>query len=177
MRYRVYGVDGISREPRAPLSLEAASEEDARAQAKKLGMAVEEVEADQPKTPAPPVPAGVAPAVAPAVPPSDGERAGPDHLFAQVLVIGFRVLAGGVALLYLILFVLTWQAAREAEEVARGLGRTVGVPGGAALVRIIIEGVLATSLLLAVAEVLRLGMALERNTRGRAGHGEKRRPP
>jgi hypothetical protein len=91
------------------------------------------------------------------------------------LVTVFRVLAGVVALLYLILFVITLAAASKAEELARSMGSSAAVPLGAALLRILVEAVLAVSLLLAVAEFLRLGMALERNTRGRSGPGEERR--
>ena len=172
MRYWVYGVDGVSREAREPLFIEAASEEDARAQAKELGMAVEEVEAVQPKFTTPSAPAG-----APPTPPNaEREHPGIDHPVARVLVIVFRVLAVVVALLYTVLFTMTLQAASQAEEVARKLGRTVEVPVGAAVVRVVLEAVLVVSLLLAVAELLRLGMALERNTRGRSGLGEKRRP-
>jgi hypothetical protein len=172
MRYWVYGVDGVSREPRDPLFIEAASEEDARTQAKDLGMAVEEVEAVQPKSAPPSAPAGSPPAGLHA----EGERPGTDLPVARVLVIVFRVLSGVVALLYLVLLIMTLEAANKAEEAARKLGRTVEAPVGAALVRIILEGVLVVSLLLAVAELLCMGIALERNTRGRIGPGEKRRP-
>jgi hypothetical protein len=48
MRYRVYGVEGVSREPRAPLELETDSEEAARLQAKEMGMAVVQVEPIRP---------------------------------------------------------------------------------------------------------------------------------
>jgi hypothetical protein len=87
----------------------------------------------------------------------------------------FRVLAGVVALLYLILFFITLDAASKAEELARKMGSSATVPVGGALLRLVLEAVLAVSLLLAVAELLRLGMALERNTRGRTGAGEERR--
>jgi hypothetical protein len=95
------------------------------------------------------------------------EHPGTDHPVAGVLVIVFRVLAVVVALLYTVLFTMTLQAPSQAEEAARKLGRMVDVPVGAALVRVVLEAVLVVSLLLAVAELLRLGMALERNTRSR----------
>jgi hypothetical protein len=108
MRYWVYGVDGVSREPREPLFIEAANEEDARAQAKAMGMAVAEVEADEPKTVSSPAPTGTAT-------PADSGPTDADHPVAGVLVKVFRVLAGVVALLYLILLFLTLDAASKAE--------------------------------------------------------------
>jgi hypothetical protein len=172
MHYWVYGVDGVSREPREPLYIEGVSEEEARAQAKEMGMAVEEVEAVQPK----PTPASAAAVVAaPSAPTGESLRPETDHPVPPVLVKLFRVLAGVAGLLYLILFFTTLDAASKAEVAARRIGSSVTVPVGAALVRIVLEAVLAVSLLLAVAEFLRLGVALERNTRGRTGFGEKRR--
>jgi hypothetical protein len=171
MRYWVYGVDQVSREQREPLFIEAATEADARAWAKGLGMAVEEVEAVEPKVAPSSAPAGAPPAA------SQAEWAGPgaDHPVAEILVVVFRGLAAVVVLLYVVLFMMTLQAANKAEEVAKKLGSRVEVPGGAAWVRVILEAVVVVSLLLAVAELLRLGIALERNTRGRPGPGEKRR--
>lgn len=172
MRYWVYGVDGVSREPREPLFIEAASEEDARAQAKELGMAAEEVEAVQPKTASPAAPASGTPQQ---VSRSEGDPSETDHPLTRVLVIVFRVLAGIVSLLYVVLLMMTLDAATKAEEMANRLGHPVQVPIGSAFLRVLLEGVLVVALLLAVSEFLRLGMALERNTRGRA-RGEKRRP-
>jgi hypothetical protein len=171
MRYWVYGVDGISREPRDPLFIEAATEEDARAQAKEMGMAAEEVEAVQPKAIQPPASVGAAPAPASA----ESERSDSGNSVARILVRVFRVLAGIVGLLYLVLFFITVDAASKAEEIARKAGSPIGVPLGATLLRVILEAVLVVSLLLAAAELLRLGIALERNTRGRTGPEEKRR--
>jgi hypothetical protein len=44
MKYRVYGQDGISKEPRAPLDIEAVTEEAARQQAAQAGMEVMRVD-------------------------------------------------------------------------------------------------------------------------------------
>ncbi len=49
MRYWVYGIDGISKEPREPLFIEAVSDAEARTQARALGMVVREVEPIEPK--------------------------------------------------------------------------------------------------------------------------------
>lgn len=168
MRYWVYGVDGVSREPREPLFLEAANEEDARAQAKARGMAVAEVEAVEPKAVSSPAPTGTAQ-------PADSGRTDADHPVAAVLVKVFRVLAGVVALLYLILLFLTLDAALKAEELARKMGSSTAAPVGAAVLRILLEAVFAVAVLLAVAEFLRLGMAVERNTRGQVPVGERRK--
>ena len=110
----------------------------------------------------------------PAVPPAEGERAGADHPVAHLLVKVFRVLAVVVAILYLIVLVVLIRAASQAEEMARKVGRTVELPGVAAVLRILVEAILVVSLLLAVAEFLRLAMAVERNTRGGARPGRKR---
>ena len=167
MRYWVYVVDGVSREPREPLFVEAASEEDARAQAKELGMAVVEIEAVEPKVTTPSTPA-------PAPAPQDGQAS--DHSVARVLVTVFRVLAVVIEVLYIVLFGMTLQAVSQAKEMAERMGVQVELSGGAALVRIAVEGVLVVAALLAVAELLRLGMAIERNTRGGAALGQERAP-
>ena len=49
MRYWVYGVDGISNEPREPLFIEAVGDAEARTQARAVGMVVREVEPVEPK--------------------------------------------------------------------------------------------------------------------------------
>ncbi len=161
MRYWVYVVDGVSKEPREPLFVEAASEEDARAQAKELGMAVVKIEAVEPKV-------TTSSAPAPALAPRDGQAS--EHPIARVLVTVFRVLAVIVGMLYMVLFGVTLAAVSQAEQTA------VEVSGVAALVEIVLQAVLAVSALLAVAEFLRLGMAIERNTRGRSGPGKEARP-
>jgi hypothetical protein len=56
MRYRVYGLDAISKEPREPVIIEAASEEAARQQATEMGIAVESVEQPDAPMPSPPPP-------------------------------------------------------------------------------------------------------------------------
>jgi hypothetical protein len=124
---------------------------------------------DRADTAAPQVMAPATAGAGPAVPSTETQRFEADHPVAHVLVTVFRVSAGIVALLYLILFFMTVDAASR-------VGMSVGVPVGIALVRVLLEAVLAVSLLLAVGEFLRLGMALERNTRSRSGFGEKRKP-
>ena len=60
MRYRVYGLDGISKAPRGPLVVDADNEEAARALAREQGMqaeAVEPVDAPTPPPGGPPRPA------------------------------------------------------------------------------------------------------------------------
>lgn len=167
MRYWVYVVDGVSREPREPLFVEAASEEDARAQAKELGMAVVEIEAVEPKVTTPSAPA-------PAPAPQDGQAS--DHPIARFLVTAFRALAVVVGILYMVLFGMALEAVSQAEEMARRMGMQVEGSGGAALVSIVVQAILAVCALLAVAELLRLGVAIERNTRGGAALGQERAP-
>jgi hypothetical protein len=157
MRYWVYGLDAISHEPREPLFIEADNEEAARQQAAETGMAVEEVEAVQPRAePSRPPPQQSYP-----TPGSSQLAAGSDHLIASALVIVFRVLAAICCVLFLILIGVTLAS------------------GTVAVLTLILQAVVVVAALLAVAEGLRLGIAIERNTRSRgqaASHDRKRRP-
>jgi hypothetical protein len=157
MRYWVYGLDNLSKQPREPLFLEAESLEAARAQATELGMQVEDIEPVEPRA-------------AQAMPPSPPARAPirSDHPIASVLVTVFRVLAGISALVALILVFASTEAASK-----------VGGSGAVAALGAILQGVVVVSVLLAVAEGLRLGIAIERNTRSRRPDGtldEGKRP-
>jgi hypothetical protein len=60
MQYRLYGLDGATREPREPLDVVADSEDEARHRAKDLGMAVLQVEAVEALAPSPAWPASAA---------------------------------------------------------------------------------------------------------------------
>jgi hypothetical protein len=162
MQYWVYGSDMMSGEPRDPLFIEAENDADARAQAKESGMAVEAVEEVELSSSAPP-PTKPWPVAEMADPEDDRNES--DHPFAEFLIVAFRVMAGIVALLYFVLFrnVLEW------GDRLRSMSRLVDVSAGASAVHLIVEGIVVVALLLATAEFLRLGIALERNTRGRPG--------
>ena len=145
MEYWVYGLDVITKQPRKPLRLEADSEEAARAQATKMGMQVEAVDPTQPQV-------------------NQRARQPSDHPIATFLVIVFRFLAALSAVLYVCLVVAS-----------ANLASTMEVGGTAAVLRTIVQGILVVSIFLAVAEVLRLGIAIERNTRGRVQAGQTER--
>jgi len=83
MRYQVYGVGGVSREPLGSLFIEADNEEAARARAKEMGMAVEKVEAAPPR---------VEPTAPPAPGATDQGRKGSRRPVVSALVAVFRVL-------------------------------------------------------------------------------------
>lgn len=80
MRYRVYGLDAISKEARPPLTLEADNEESARRQAAEMGMAVHQVEALEARTERPLAPP----------PPAAASQANAAHVL-YLLAVGFFV--------------------------------------------------------------------------------------
>jgi hypothetical protein len=141
MRYWVYGVDLTTKDPRDPLIIEAISEEAARAQAKDLGMAVEEVEAAQPLTTV-----DVAPS---------------DYPLANALVHVFRLLAVVSG------FLSALAVFKGMELVEADLSSRFSARGIVAALNAMLQGIVIVSILLAAAEGLRLAIAIERNTRKR----------
>jgi hypothetical protein len=138
------GIRSAQPQPADPLFIEADTEEAARAKAQELGMLVESVEFVQAR-------AKQAPTVPQPTPsPEEGE-----HRVASVLITVFRVLAAICGLLTLI------QVGMALDVASR-----LGAAGAAAVIRAILQGVAVVAILLAVSEGLRLGIAIERNTRG-----------
>lgn len=142
MQYWIYGLDAISREPREPMFLEADSEDAAREHATEIGMSVEEVELVQPR-PRPSKPSEL----------RVNERAVGKSSIASFLVIVFRTLAVLCGVLALARLAVTCRLAAE-----------LGEAGGALILDSMLHGIVVVASILAVGELLRLGIAIERNT-------------
>jgi hypothetical protein len=156
MRYHIFGRDRESGQPVDPFVVEAEDEQDAKNRAQEMGTAVEKVEAASEKVEA-----------APPIERTTFHR-GSDHPIASALVVIFRLLAVLFAILHLILLGIATNVAARTETSVSGAALTT-----------ILQGILIVSGFLAVGEVLRLGIAIERNTRGREvlAKREPKQPP
>jgi len=164
MRYWVYGVDGSSKQPRDPLFIEADSEEAARARATEEGMQVEEIEAVQPRSPAPPHSEEAS---------VFGRFFRVDHLLARCLIVVLRVLAVIAAIWGLWNTGVAIEAAgavgaraKELERIAPGGASATSSAAVLAVFAAIVYGVALVTVLFALAEGLRLAIIIERHTRG-----------
>jgi hypothetical protein len=153
MPYWLYGRDAATGQPAEPFFSATASEEAARAEATAEGLFVEEVEFVPQRPESPQLPVTEA---------TSQPRSTADHSVAERLVLIFRWLAVVCGLLGLVA-VLT-----SLDLLRRGAWN-----GG--IVMVVLGTVVTVAFLLAVAEGLRLGIAIERNTRRREHLGGRDR--
>jgi hypothetical protein len=159
MRYWVYGVDGVSKEPREPLFIEADSEEAARQQARDQGMEVAEIDPVQPRSEGTPA----HPAAEPHHPPVEGRP------LLRAFTIGLRVLAA-VALIWGA--INTGLAVEAANTASRARAQLPGKSAEAgltaseahAIFTAVLMGLSLAAVLMALAEGLRLALVIEHNT-------------
>src|SRR5262249_3007859 len=122
-----------------------------------MGMAVEDIEpaAKRGEPTSPPAPSTRSAVAAPPTP-SAPAAPPPDHPVAAALVTVFRILAAVCAVLVAInVFAVMDDSSKH------------GSAGTAALTGAMLQGVIVVAILLAIAEGLRLAIAIEKNTRSR----------
>ena len=150
MRFRVYGLDPQTSCALAPILVEAPSAPEAAARAVELGMLVRRIE--DPETGSTLLEEPLQPAKT--ARPIEEDCGKSDHLVASVLVIVFRVVAIVSFIGYVILIGIALQIPASAR-----------LSGIDAVMTLVLQCVIVVSFFLTVAEGLRLGMAIERNTR------------